>query len=119
MARKEQWDYSIGLGKLESVFEICECPEARRVKYATVTLEGIALTWWNAQEQILGLAAANATPWNEFKERIKRGYCTRDDIHKLEVELYHLKMTGSEIEAHTKRSNETGHLVSNHGGSSK
>ncbi|KAF5812132.1 putative transcription factor interactor and regulator CCHC(Zn) family [Helianthus annuus] len=92
--------------KLESVFEICECPEARRVKYATGTLEGIALTWWNAQVQILGLAAANATPWNDFKELIKREYCTRDDIHKLEVELYHLKMTGSEIEAYTKRSNE-------------
>ncbi|KAJ0725718.1 putative nucleotidyltransferase, Hydrolase [Helianthus annuus] len=92
--------------KLESVFEMCECPEARRVKYATSTLEGIALTWWNAQVQILGLAAANATPWNNFKELIKREYCTRDDIHKLENELYHLKMTGSEIEAYTKRSNE-------------
>ncbi|KAF5781372.1 putative nucleotidyltransferase, Ribonuclease H [Helianthus annuus] len=92
--------------KLESVFEMCECPEARRVKYATGTLEGIALTWWNAQVQILGLAAANATPWSDFKELIKREYCTRDDIHKLEVELYHLKMTGSEIEAYTKRSNE-------------
>ncbi|KAJ0607231.1 putative nucleotidyltransferase, Ribonuclease H [Helianthus annuus] len=92
--------------KLESVFEMCECPEARRVKYATGTLEGIALTWWNAQVQILGLATANATPWNEFKELIKREYCTRDDIHKLENEFYHLKMTGSEIEAYTKRSNE-------------
>ncbi|MFS7930760.1 putative transcription factor interactor and regulator CCHC(Zn) family [Helianthus anomalus] len=92
--------------KLESVFEMCECPEARRVKFATGTLEGIALTWWNAQVQILGLAAANATPWNEFKELIKREYCTREDIHKLEDELYNLKMVGSEIEAYTKRSNE-------------
>ena len=70
-------------GMLESVVEMGECPEARRVKYATGTLEGIALTGWNAQVQILGLAAANATPWNEFKERIKREYCTRDDIHKI------------------------------------
>ncbi|KAJ0695648.1 putative transcription factor interactor and regulator CCHC(Zn) family [Helianthus annuus] len=85
---------------------MCECPEARRVKFATGTLEGIALTWWNAQVQILGLAAANATPWNEFKELIKREYCTREDIHKLEDELYNLKMVGSEIEAYTKRSNE-------------
>ncbi|KAJ0522515.1 putative retrotransposon gag domain-containing protein [Helianthus annuus] len=92
--------------KLESVFEICECPGARRVKYATGTLEGIALTWWNAQVQMLGLAAANATPWNDFKELIKREYCSRDDIHKLEVEFFNLKMTGSEIEAYTKRSNE-------------
>ncbi|MFS7929991.1 putative transcription factor interactor and regulator CCHC(Zn) family [Helianthus anomalus] len=92
--------------KLESVFEMCECPESHRVKYATGTLEGIALTWWNAQVQMLGLATANATPWNDFKELIKRDYCTRDDIHKLEVEFFNLKMTGSEIEAYTKRSNE-------------
>ncbi|KAJ0591390.1 putative transcription factor interactor and regulator CCHC(Zn) family [Helianthus annuus] len=92
--------------KLESVFEMCECPEARKVKFATGTLEGIALTWWNAQVQILGLAAANATPWNDFKELIKREYCTREDIHKLEDELYNLRMVGSEIEAYTKRSNE-------------
>ncbi|KAJ0766176.1 putative transcription factor interactor and regulator CCHC(Zn) family [Helianthus annuus] len=93
-------------GKLEYVFEMCECPEARRVKYATGTLEGVALTWWNAQVQMLGLVAANATPWNDFKELIKEEYCNRDDIHKLEVEFYNLKMTGSEIEAYTKRSNE-------------
>ncbi|MFS7963842.1 putative transcription factor interactor and regulator CCHC(Zn) family [Helianthus anomalus] len=92
--------------KLELVFEICECPEAHRVKYATDTLEGIALTWWNAQVQLLGLAAANATLWIDFKELIKREYCSRDDIHNLEVEFFNLKMTGSEIEAYTKRSNE-------------
>ncbi|KAJ0694873.1 hypothetical protein HanPI659440_Chr15g0613771 [Helianthus annuus] len=43
---------------------------------------------------------------DDFKELIKREYCTRDDIHKLEVEFFNLKMTGSEIEAYTKRSNE-------------
>ncbi|KAJ0885887.1 putative transcription factor interactor and regulator CCHC(Zn) family [Helianthus annuus] len=92
--------------KLESVFEMCECPEARRVKYATGTLEGLALTWWNAQVQMLGLVAANATPWQTFKEMIKEEYCSHDDIHKLEDEFYNLKMTGSEIEAYTKRSHE-------------
>ncbi|KAJ0916702.1 putative retrotransposon gag domain-containing protein [Helianthus annuus] len=92
--------------KLESVFEMCECPEARRVKYATGTLEGLALTWWNAQVQMLGLVAANATPWENFKEMIREEYCSRDDIHKLEDEFYNLKMSGSEIEAYTKRSHE-------------
>ncbi|KAJ0846729.1 putative transcription factor interactor and regulator CCHC(Zn) family [Helianthus annuus] len=92
--------------KLESVFEMCECPEDRRVKYAIGTLEGAALTWWKAQVQLLGLAVANAIPWNGFKELIREEYCSRDDIHKLEVEFFNLKMTGSEIEAYTKRSNE-------------
>ncbi|KAM0014699.1 putative retrotransposon gag domain-containing protein [Helianthus debilis subsp. tardiflorus] len=92
--------------KLESVFEMCECFEDRRVKYATGTLEGTALTWWKAQVQLLGLAVANATPWNGFKELIKEEYCSHDDIHKLEVEFFNLKMTGSEIDVYTKRSNE-------------
>ncbi|KAJ0600505.1 putative retrotransposon gag domain-containing protein [Helianthus annuus] len=55
---------------------------------------------------MLGLVTSNATPWNDFKDLIKEEYCNRDDIRKLEVEFYNLKMTGSEIEAYTKRSNE-------------
>ncbi|KAJ0460819.1 putative retrotransposon gag domain-containing protein [Helianthus annuus] len=62
---------------------------------------------------MLGLAAANATPWNEFKDLIKEEYCHRDDIHKLEVEFYNLKMVGSEIEAYTKRSNDLAALCPN------
>ncbi|KAJ0490395.1 putative retrotransposon gag domain-containing protein [Helianthus annuus] len=85
---------------------MCECPEDCRVKFATGALEGAALTCWKAQVQLLGLAVANATPWNDFKELIKEEYCSRDDIHKLEVEFFNLKMMGSEIEAYTKRSNE-------------
>ncbi|KAJ0716917.1 putative transcription factor interactor and regulator CCHC(Zn) family [Helianthus annuus] len=55
---------------------------------------------------MLGLAAANATPWNEFKDLIKEEFCSREDIHKLEVEFLNLRMVGSEIEVYTKRSNE-------------
>ncbi|XP_022031315.1 uncharacterized protein LOC110932274 [Helianthus annuus] len=85
--------------KIESVFEMCECPVANRVKFSTGTLKGSALSWWKTQVQMLGLAAANVTPWNDFKDLIKEEYCHRDDIHKLEVEFYNLKMVGSEIEA--------------------
>ncbi|GJR80241.1 putative reverse transcriptase domain-containing protein [Tanacetum coccineum] len=31
------------------VFGISECVEARKVKFATATLQGRALTWWNSQ----------------------------------------------------------------------
>ena len=92
--------------RLETDFEVHDCPESRRVKFATGTLEGAALTWWEAQVQMLGLAAANATPWNEFKDLIKEEFCSQEDIHKLEVEFLNLQMVGSEIEAYTKRSNE-------------
>ncbi|KAM0062031.1 putative retrotransposon gag domain-containing protein [Helianthus debilis subsp. tardiflorus] len=92
--------------RLETDFEVHDCPESRRVKFATRTLEGAALTWWEAQVQMLGLAAANATPWNEFKDLIKEEFCSREDIHKLEEEFLNLQMVGSEIEVYTRRSNE-------------
>ena len=53
--------------KAESVFEMCNCPEENKVKYATGTLEGPALTWWNSNVQTLGLGEANALTWNGFK----------------------------------------------------
>ncbi|XP_071712235.1 uncharacterized protein [Rutidosis leptorrhynchoides] len=49
--------------KVESIFRICNCAEADKVKYATHTLGGLALTWWNAYAQIVGLDDANAIPW--------------------------------------------------------
>ncbi|XP_021979722.1 uncharacterized protein LOC110875832 [Helianthus annuus] len=56
---------------VESMFEICDCPANSRVKFATATLEGNVLSWWNVQIQMLGLADANATSWNEFKDLIR------------------------------------------------
>ncbi|KAI3802031.1 hypothetical protein L1987_30154 [Smallanthus sonchifolius] len=69
--------------KVESVFAMCNYPLANQVKFASGTLEGPALTWWNAQE-----------------------YCPRDEIQKLEGEFWNLKMEGSEIELYTPRSHE-------------
>ncbi|KAI3774330.1 hypothetical protein L1987_48881 [Smallanthus sonchifolius] len=92
--------------KVESVIAMCNCPVANQVKFAAGTLEGPALTWWNAQVQMLGLAMANGLPWEEFKSMMKEEYCPRDEIQKLEGEFWNLKMEGSEIELYTTRSHE-------------
>ncbi|KAJ0515365.1 putative transcription factor interactor and regulator CCHC(Zn) family [Helianthus annuus] len=99
--------------KAESVFAICNCPAGDRVKYAAGTLADGALTWWNAQVQLLGIEAANATTWDDFKELIREEYCPRDEIQKLENEYYDLKMVGSEIEAYVKRSYELADMCPN------
>ncbi|KAJ0653089.1 putative transcription factor interactor and regulator CCHC(Zn) family [Helianthus annuus] len=96
--------------KAESVFAICNCPVGDRVKFAAGTLQDGALTWWNAQVQLLGIEAANATTWDDFKELMREEYCPRDEIQKLENEYYDLKMVGSEIEAYVKRSYELADL---------
>ncbi|GKA14389.1 putative reverse transcriptase domain-containing protein [Tanacetum coccineum] len=41
--------------KTESVFRISECAEGKKVKFATATLEGPTLTWWNSKIATMGL----------------------------------------------------------------
>nr|GFB29506.1 putative reverse transcriptase domain-containing protein [Tanacetum cinerariifolium] len=48
--------------RLESVFQISECKENDRVKFAMATLRGRALTWWNGRTKAMGIEAANNTP---------------------------------------------------------
>ncbi|GKB02588.1 hypothetical protein Tco_0830677 [Tanacetum coccineum] len=40
--------------KMESVFSISGCAIENQVKFATCTLLGVALTWWNGQIRTLG-----------------------------------------------------------------
>ncbi|GKA57365.1 hypothetical protein Tco_0756553 [Tanacetum coccineum] len=57
-------------GKLESVFRVNKVEDGDRVKYmAYIMLDG-ALTWWNSYVRSVGMDAANATPWSEFKQML-------------------------------------------------
>ncbi|GJR74054.1 hypothetical protein Tco_0086419 [Tanacetum coccineum] len=48
--------------KLESVFRISDCKERDKVKFATTTLQGRALTWWNGRTASMGIDAAMVPP---------------------------------------------------------
>nr|GFB51875.1 putative reverse transcriptase domain-containing protein [Tanacetum cinerariifolium] len=54
--------------KLESMFQISECKEKDRVKFAMATLRGRALTWSNGRTKAMGIEAANNTPWSEVRK---------------------------------------------------
>ncbi|GJU35991.1 putative reverse transcriptase domain-containing protein [Tanacetum coccineum] len=47
--------------KMESVFNISSCAIENQVKFATCTLLGAALTWWNSQIRTLGPEAYSLT----------------------------------------------------------
>ncbi|GJX67274.1 hypothetical protein Tco_0303001 [Tanacetum coccineum] len=51
---------------MESVFNINGCAIENQVKFATCTLLGAALTWWNSQIRTLGPDAYSMT-WEELK----------------------------------------------------
>ncbi|GJU73208.1 putative reverse transcriptase domain-containing protein [Tanacetum coccineum] len=42
-----------------------DCKERDKVKFATATLQGRALTWWNGRIASMGIDAANGIPWTE------------------------------------------------------
>ncbi|GJQ92821.1 hypothetical protein Tco_0003960 [Tanacetum coccineum] len=72
--------------KIESVFNISGCAIENQVKFATCTLLGTALTWWNGQIRTLGPDAYSMT-WEVLKKKMTDKYCPQGEIKKLEIEL--------------------------------
>nr|GEV73414.1 hypothetical protein [Tanacetum cinerariifolium] len=79
------------LEKMESVFQISNCIVACQVKFASCTLQGSALTWWNSHMKVVGQDVAYAMPWAALKRMIIDKYCPRGEIQKLESEYWNSK----------------------------
>ncbi|GJV86097.1 putative reverse transcriptase domain-containing protein [Tanacetum coccineum] len=92
--------------KTESFFSISECVERNKVKFAAATLQGRALTWWNSQVATLGLEVVNAKSWNDMKIMMREEFCPPEEIQRMEVELWNLRVKDSNISAYTQRFNE-------------
>ncbi|GJZ45759.1 putative reverse transcriptase domain-containing protein [Tanacetum coccineum] len=63
--------------KMEAVFNINGCTIENQVKFATCTLLGAALTWWNGQIRTLGLEAYAMT-WEILKKKMTDKYCPQE-----------------------------------------
>ncbi|GKA55662.1 reverse transcriptase domain-containing protein, partial [Tanacetum coccineum] len=87
--------------KMESVFNISGCAIENQVKFATCTLLGVALTWWNGQIRTLG-PEAYAVTWEVLKKKMTDKYCLQEEINKLEIELWNLKVKGNDVPAYTE-----------------
>ncbi|GJX60606.1 reverse transcriptase domain-containing protein [Tanacetum coccineum] len=83
--------------KMESVFNISGYAIENQVKFATCTLLGAALTWWNGQIRTLGPDAYSMT-WEVLKKKMKDKYCPQGEIKKLEIKLWNLKFVANETE---------------------
>ncbi|GJX29125.1 putative reverse transcriptase domain-containing protein [Tanacetum coccineum] len=77
--------------KTESVFEISECAKGKKVKFATATLEGPALTWWKTKVATMGLKTVNQMPWTEMKQLMTAEFCPIEEVQRIEHELWNLK----------------------------
>ncbi|GJT56621.1 putative reverse transcriptase domain-containing protein [Tanacetum coccineum] len=90
---------------MESVFNISGCAIENQVKFATCTLLGAALTWWNGQIRSLGPDAYSMT-WEVLKKKMTDKYCPQGKIKKLEIELWNLKVKGNDVPTYTERFQE-------------
>ncbi|GKE56681.1 putative reverse transcriptase domain-containing protein, partial [Tanacetum coccineum] len=67
------------------------CAVENQVKFATCTLHGAALTWWKSHVKTVGQDAAYSMPWNTLIKMMTAKYCPRNEIKKLEMEIWELK----------------------------
>nr|GFA61516.1 putative zinc finger, CCHC-type, retrotransposon Gag domain protein [Tanacetum cinerariifolium] len=91
---------------MENTFKISKCAKGKKVKFATATLHGRALTWWNSQVATLGRDVANGRPWAEVKQMMTDDFCPTEEVQRLEDELRHLKLRDMNIAAYTERFNK-------------
>ncbi|GJW36988.1 putative reverse transcriptase domain-containing protein [Tanacetum coccineum] len=92
--------------KMESVFHISGCAVENQVKFATYTLLGVALTWWNGHVRTLGHDAAYAMTWGTLKKNLTNKYCPKDEIKKLKIEMWNLRVRGNDVATYTQRFQE-------------
>ncbi|GKC01711.1 reverse transcriptase domain-containing protein, partial [Tanacetum coccineum] len=92
--------------KIESVFHICNCTVVCQIKFATCTLLGNALTWWNSHVKTVGHDVAYGMTWKTLKKMMTDKYCPRDEIKKLEIELQNLKVKGTDVLSYNQRFQE-------------
>ncbi|GJX67045.1 reverse transcriptase domain-containing protein [Tanacetum coccineum] len=92
--------------RMETVFRISNCIVENQVKFSTCTLMGTALTWWNLHARTVTNEVAYAMTWSDLKKKMTTKYCPRNEIKKIEVELWNLKVKGTDVVAYNQRFQE-------------
>nr|GFA31170.1 putative reverse transcriptase domain-containing protein [Tanacetum cinerariifolium] len=75
--------------RTESVSSISNCTAENHVKFASCTLIGSALTWWNSHMRAVSQEVAYAMPWKTLRQMMTAKYCPRGEIKKLKVGEWH------------------------------
>ncbi|GKB10887.1 putative reverse transcriptase domain-containing protein [Tanacetum coccineum] len=88
------------------LFHISNCAVENQVKFATCTFLGNALTWWNSHMKTVTQDVAYAMDWKTLKKMMTVKYCPRGEIKKLEIELWNLKVKGTDVASYTLRFQE-------------
>nr|GEZ19573.1 hypothetical protein [Tanacetum cinerariifolium] len=72
---------------------VSEYAEGKKVKFATTTLQGPALIWWNAKVATMGLETVNQMPWAKTKQLMTTEFCLIEELQRMEHEIWNLKVS--------------------------
>ncbi|GJY89537.1 reverse transcriptase domain-containing protein [Tanacetum coccineum] len=89
-----------------NVFHISNCAVENQVKFATCTFLGNALTWCKSHMKTVTQDVAYAMDWKALKKMMAVKYCPRGKIKKLEIELWNIKVKGTDVASYTLRFQE-------------
>ncbi|GJT04537.1 putative reverse transcriptase domain-containing protein [Tanacetum coccineum] len=92
--------------RMETVFCISNYTVENQIKFATCTLLGSALTWWNSYVRTVGHDVAYAMTWTNLKKMMTEKYYPRGEIKNLEVEMWNLKVKGTDVLSYNQRFQE-------------
>ncbi|GKG31073.1 reverse transcriptase domain-containing protein, partial [Tanacetum coccineum] len=56
-----------------------------------------ALTWWNSHVMTVSHDVAYAMTWADLRKKMTDKYCPRNEMKKLEAELWNLKVKGTDV----------------------
>ncbi|GJR23671.1 reverse transcriptase domain-containing protein [Tanacetum coccineum] len=92
--------------KMKFVYRISNCPVDSQVKFATCTLLDGTLTWWNSHVLTIRIDEAYEMSWKDLMTLMLKVYCPRNEIQKLESELWNPSVKGTDVAGYTRRFQE-------------
>nr|GEV90401.1 hypothetical protein [Tanacetum cinerariifolium] len=92
--------------RIETVFRISNCTVENQIKFATCTLLGSALTWWNSHVMTIGHDVAYAMTWTNLRKKMTDKYCPRGEIKNLKGELWNLRVKSNDVVGYNQRFQE-------------
>nr|GEZ68934.1 putative reverse transcriptase domain-containing protein [Tanacetum cinerariifolium] len=66
----------------------------------------VALTWWNSHKRTIGVDAAYAMKWAGLMKLMTDVCCPRNEVQKMETELWNLTVKGNDLTAYIQRFQE-------------
>ncbi|GJS36402.1 reverse transcriptase domain-containing protein [Tanacetum coccineum] len=92
--------------RMETVFRISNCSVENQIKFSTCTLLAGALTWWNSHVMTITHDVAYSMTWVDLRKKMTDKYCPRNEMKKLEAELWNLKVIGTDVVKYNQRFQE-------------